>query len=205
MLAAASTCMLAAATLQAQLVVNGNFMNTDSKPLPYLVPMAADPGVGWYNPYAGGSGSGTVYIVSGTDESGNSAADLAHITGGADAYLEQSIQGLVEGTTYQLSFWANESAPGLSLYVNLLMEPNSSEASFVGVSYGVWTEFTYNYKYASPSTTSPIYFSADNGTYDIADVSLTVVPEPSTWAAGVLLLLPMGMSTLRLLRQRQAA
>jgi len=44
-----------------------------------------------------------------------------------------------------------------------------------------------------------------SGNVSSADTSLTVVPEPSTVVAGALLLLPFGVSTLRILRKNKAA
>jgi len=36
-----------------------------------------------------------------------------------------------------------------------------------------------------------------------ADFTLTAVPEPTTWLAGALLLLPLGMSAMRILRKNR--
>jgi hypothetical protein len=50
--------------------------------------------------------------------------------------------------------------------------------------------------------------SGDHGTKDHklkADFTLTAVPEPTTWVAGALLLLPLGVSTIRILRKSRAS
>ena len=51
----------------------------------------------------------------------------------------------------------------------------------------------------------PYTLYANNGFNVIGSVTLTAVPEPTTIISGVLLLLPFGASTLRILRKRQVA
>ena len=59
---------------------------------------------------------------------------------------------------------------------------------------------------AANTTLSFAGVSANNRAYvGLDNVSLTAVPEPTTMIAGALLLLPLGVSTLRLLRKNRKA
>jgi hypothetical protein len=80
--------------------------------------------------------------------------------------------------------------------------------TFTATGVGVWQQFTATY---TPSASGIIptavdlrinYYAND---FALDDISLVAVPEPTTMIAGMLLLLPFGASTLRMLRRRQVA
>ena len=58
------------------------------------------------------------------------------------------------------------------------------------------------YNFGDPTTTA---FNGVNAADYTADWSNTPIPEPSTWAAGAMLLLPFGISAARMLRKSRTA
>jgi hypothetical protein len=113
---------------------------------------------------------------------------------------------LVIGNTYTFSAWAAnvfaQNAPSLqfSFGGNILgtLTPNAGT--------GNWTQFTATFVAGANQNGGLIDLNvlAQGNDFAVDDISLVAVPEPTTMIAGVLLLLPFGMSTLRILRKRTA-
>jgi hypothetical protein len=176
-LAAASACLLAATSVHANLVQNGTFTSG-------LTDWTVDQGTVTAGALAGAPG-------------GHAAKMYAKST---QFYTSDFYQNMTLPTGPEIvTFWAGGSTAGvmdvsldgLILYITA---PTSSS----------WTEYSF---LVTPTDTGlqPIDFdwnSAGGATLDIADVSVTPVPEASTMIAGALLILPFGASTLRILRRR---
>jgi hypothetical protein len=114
----------------------------------------------------------------------------------------------VIGTKYQVSFdigsstvYDSSGQPGIQVNVN----GNAAETAYAPVTLAnLWTPSSFIFTATSGSTTlefdgvSPAnsleYIGLDN-------VDVTAVPESTTMVAGAMLLLPFGMSTLRMLRK----
>ena len=144
-------------------------------------------------------GLGTVYGVTGYD--GNNVMELDSTVNVA---VDQNL--MIAGGTYQLSFlYALRSgvAPAsgtMAVYWDGNLVVNLSPTS------SAMTLYT-----ASVTATGSDLLQFDGtGNSDsygaiLDNVSLTAVPEPTTMIAGALLLLPLGVSTVRILRKHRAS
>ena len=138
-----------------------------------------------------------------------------------NGYLEQSISGLVAGTTYELSFqWAGGELSNRVNYQTIQLTgdlggstfatgvyPNTAPAGSPG-SFSGWT--LENFYITANSTSEVLRFlavgtpAANLPPFALLDsVSLTAVPEPSTWA--MLALGFGGLGAAAALRRRKAA
>lgn len=110
---------------------------------------------------------------------------------GQDDSIEQTLT-TVPGQSYAVTFWLRGG--------DTLQFDNHFSASFGGTellslsdaAFFGYTEFTFNVTAAGAST--PLTFSGrdTSGAYLLDDVSVTVVPEPSTWVMAGLGMLTIG-------------
>jgi hypothetical protein len=123
--------------------------------------------------------------------------DALLASGGADLQLQQTIT-TVPGQLYNVSFWL-DNAGGT---------PNDFSASFAGVTFFSTTNasaFPYTLEtgtVTATGTSSLLSFSMrqDPAFWNLDDVSVIAVPEPSTWA-----ILATGSIALLLFRRRNKA
>jgi len=180
---------------------------------------------GW-DVYTGISGIAQVVTSAANDPSASTAMtytapagnDFADLWAGAGANVYTTISqtfNMTAGETLQgwSAFIAHDyipwndsalatitvSGPGTTLFysdVNTVGSYNSTP----------WTAWTYTAASAGSYTlTYGVENYGDNNLPSEALFDTTAVPEPTTMVAGMLLLLPVGMSTLRILRKKQAA
>ena len=190
-----ASCLLATLPVQASLILNGGFENAltipDGDPLP---------GSGWSDLTTDPS------ITTAPDNvhSGNNAAEL-----GADKDIIRQYVPITHGQTYLIDFWAKGATAGNKLRVRL---DGASSPFYLTTEYRHYS-LSITVKY-DPIMGGDNYFNyfpylemfneysaTVNTAVFIDDVSVTAVPESTTVIAGALLLLPFGVSTLRLLRK----
>jgi choice-of-anchor C domain-containing protein len=204
-----ASCMLFVAS--ANLVIDGNFT------------AAGNPGS--YTTYSAGSMGGWTVVSGSVDligtywqspAGGGNSVDMA---GNSSGTINQTINGLVVGQVYQLTFALSGNPDGAPTVKDL----------GVGLSFGGSSPFAFSYTTGGNTLASMNYvietedFTANNtsevlqfqdqSSYNgstpygavIGNVNLTAVPEASTVIAGALLLLPFGASTLRILRRNRVA
>jgi len=161
------------------------------------------------------SGSGVTYLPSAWD-GGRSApppgTQVAFLQG-AGGVLSQTMTGVSAGA-YDLTFIdagrpAVGSSYGGDLTFQVLINGNVVD-TLTTVDGQAFAPVTLDVSLINGDNTLEFAgFSANNYNGDdsafIANVSLTAVPEPATILSGVLMLLPFGASTLRILRRNRAA
>lgn len=179
--AVAAAALLCALPAQANLIINGGF-ETGSTFSPNNV-------TGWTVGVDAPSITTDFY-------SGAQAAKI----GPKDGAIFQTVP-IVGGQTYYLDFWAKTDAlvPSGTLTVTL-------DGGATAIYYPLTTTYAPYSATLTPGGSGNLTFSwADSGIRSafIDDVSL--VPEPTTFIAGGLLLLPFGVSTLRILRKSRTA
>ncbi len=183
-LTAAAACLATAFSAQANLVMDPNF---------------ASSGLSDWTVNIGTLTSVTspVYGTSGT------AGKLGVSTASFDtADISQVV--LPTGSSEMLSFYAYVTAGGV-LSVTLddtLVIDNGVNAT------GNWEYFSFLVASPTDTTSDTLdidWNSAGKGSLYLDDVSVSAVPEASTVFAGALLLLPLGASTLRVLRKNRTA
>ena len=152
---------------------------------------------------------------------GGNSVDMA---GNSSGTISQTISDLVVGQEYKLTFALSGNPDG---------QPGVKELG-IGLTVGGGFPYAFSYtigansrldmkyqletEYFTATTTSEMLqfqdlsylnYSGYNGSTPwgavIGNVVLSAVPEPTTVVAGALLLLPFGMSTLRILRRKQTA
>ncbi|MCI0535479.1 MAG: hypothetical protein L0Z50_09635 [Verrucomicrobiales bacterium] len=204
-IAAVLAGLLVVASVQAAVVLNSGFelagVGTDED--------GSGTGPGGNN-FLNWAESGPVGVT--VDAAGGAQASRLGL--GVGGSVSQSIAGLVVGTTYTLDFWAKvglqtdtppQDGP---LHVDL---PGDGTADFVLTQ--TYTHFFKTYLHVGAADTLTFdwgrpgdadYLSFETRAF-IDNVNLTVVPEPITILAGALLLIPIGVSTLRILRTKRVA
>ena len=181
---AAGTTMIFATSANASLVNNGGFETGDFSD--------------WT--LSGNVGSSGVALL--VEHSGNYGAYFGAL--GSQTLLTQ-ILATTAGASYDLSFWLENDGGS----------PNLFTVSWNGkVIYGLananafdWTQFSFNVTANSASTPLVLGFQQDPTYFHLDDASVeqVAVPEVSTCLAGVLMLLPFGASSLRMLRKSRMA
>ena len=183
---AAGTTMIFATSANANLVNNGGFETGDFSD--------------WtLSGNVGGGGIGVAPLI---EHSGKYGAYFG--APGSQTFLTQ-ILATTAGASYDLSFWLENNGGS----------PNLFTVSWNGnVIYGLananafdWTQFSFNVTANSASTPLVLGFQQDPSYFHLDDASVeqVAVPEVSTCLAGVLMLLPFGASSLRMLRRKQTA
>jgi hypothetical protein len=225
---------LAASQASANLIFNGDFEagNTGfSSDYAYIAPGTLSP-VGAPDYSSGGSAytlwdEGTYSV--GTDPNSLHASWASfgdHTTGTGNMMIVNGAaspvsvwQGtltsaLVVGQTYEFSAWvANLYPPPVGLgttptapaELQFSIGGNQIGASFTAPGVGVWSEFTATFVAGSEPIAVLDLNTVPNGNdFALDDISLTVVPEPTTMTiviAGALLLLSLKAGSLRMLRK----
>jgi hypothetical protein len=208
---------------RANLVVNGSFENTqntfvasglganqDTMPLTlgstaipgWTVTTAALAWIGPSNPFGLSAAEGSYFLdLSGYHDNqpyGGVAASTAFAT--------------TIGQQYQVTFdlGSDKNYNTASPQVDLAVNGGPAQvfvASPIGNAVNRWEIFSYVFTATTASTTLSFAGAGpDNQKYiGLDNVSVVPVPEPATAIAGLLLLLPFGVSTLRILRRNRAA
>jgi large repetitive protein len=192
-------CALAVSQASANLIVNGSFEQpTQFSPGGWAL-YSSIPGWTSVGQYPIEIGSGATYGVTGYDQKNVMEMDS---TGNA---MVQQVLGAAGGS-YQLSFLyaqrvgVSPASGSFDVYWN-----NSLVGSFAPNS----TAMTLYSTTVSGTAMNTLEF-VGTGIQDsygalVDNVSLEVVPEPTTMIAGALLLLPFGASAIRILRNRKQA
>ena len=121
---------------------------------------------------------------------------------------------LVVGQTYEFSAWVANlypppvgvgTTPTAPAQLQFSIGGNQVGASFTAPGVGVWSEFTATFVAGSePIAVLDLNTLPNGNDFALDDISLTVVPEPTTMTiviAGALLLLSFKASSLRMLRK----
>ena len=173
--AVAATALLYALPVQANLVTDGGFEDP-----------AYGPAWGAFNA-----------TLSADTHSGVHAAQLNH----SFATIVQSV-AIVGGQAYTLDFWAKASGFGfLTIGLDGASAPNLNFGAGASDLSTTYKHFVYT---LTPTAPGSLAFTWNDGTgfnAFIDDLKLTAVPEPTTFIAGALLLVPFGLSTLRKFRR----
>ncbi len=211
---------LAVCQASANLIINGDFESGNTGFTSDYEYTSASGGLA-----TGGEGSGAGRYAVGTNpqyyhSSFSSAGD--HTSGSGqmmivNGSLQQNpiknvwtgslVGPLTVGATYQLTAWVmnvySENPASLSFSVGGTQVGSNFSATGVGV----WQQFTASFVATANQTPTAVdlklQFSGDDFALD--DISLAPVPEPTTFFAGALLLLPFAASALRYVRRPRTA
>jgi hypothetical protein len=176
LITAASACVLASLTAQANLVVNGGFE------------------AGVFAPWT--PANAVITAVPANVHSGTFAAQLNPIV----SAITQTVP-IVGGSTYSLDFWAKSDGVGV-LTVTL---DSVAVATIINPAAG-YTHYTYSSITPTSAGDLTFLWSDGTTQHAwIDDVNLVPVPEPTTMIAGAMLLVPFGASTLRFMRKTRKA
>lgn len=198
-LLAASAMLSAPAFAATNLVTNGGFeagfagFTSDYTPVLVPGPMAMYP-------------EGTYTVADSSSAYHNLWADvsayegelffIANGSGGDDlAAWEQTLNGLVVGTTYKFSAYAvnvccNSSFTGDNSDPFIVAVKGNGGTTNIATTMGLggtgnWTEFTGNFIATSATATLTIFDDnsvASGNDYGLDQISVTAVPEPASWA-----------------------
>jgi choice-of-anchor C domain-containing protein len=162
-------------------------------------------------------GAGSVDLIGGYWEApfpGQQSVDMAGFY--QNGTIKQDISGLTVGQTYALTFYLAGNPDGLPADKTLDVSFGGAGKSYTFVTTPTTTHSNMGWEletedFVANSTSEWLVFADASATLPdgsptafgavIGDVSLTAVPEPSTVFAGVLLLLPLGVSAIRVLRR----
>ena len=145
---------------------------------------------------------GTSGIAPFVEHSGNYGAYFGAV--GSQTFLTQTL-ATTAGASYDLSFWLENDGGSANLFTvswNGKVIDTLANANTFG-----WTPFSL--KVTATSASTPLVFGFQQDTtylhFDDASVEQVAapVPEVSTCLAGVLMLLPFGASSLRMLRKNR--
>jgi hypothetical protein len=80
-------------------------------------------------------------------------------------------------------------------------------SNFSATGVGIWQQFTATFVATANQTPTAVDLKLEYSGDDFAldDISLALVPEPTTFIAGALLLLPFAASTIRFIRKTRTA
>jgi len=219
-----SLSAFAASQASANLIVNGNFAagNTGfSSAYNYIVPA----GQGSLYPegaYTVDTDPNLVHNLwaSFGASPGNGSANMLIVNGAAspiDVWTGSLNGTLTQGTTYRFSAdVANLYSPFTGQAVNpaalqFTVGGNMLGAAYTATGVGQWNQFTATFTATAAEAGLPLItifdsqFAASGNDFALDNISLTAVPEPTTMVAGAMLLLPFGISTLRMLRKSRMA
>jgi hypothetical protein len=193
---------------------NGNFVNNTGQDTMDL-PMGSTAMTGWTTTVAELAWIGPNNPFDLTAANGNYFLDLTGYHDSAPyAGVAATSITTVSGQQYQISFDVGSSTmydpeqPGVTIKI----DGATADTVFAPVTGSdVWTTFSFDFTATSTSTTLEFDgMSPDNNLDNLAyigldNVNVTAVPESPTMVAGALMLLPFGMSTLRILRRSRMA
>jgi hypothetical protein len=193
MAVAAATWMMDALPARGNFIVNGSFEDYvyNSGNLPGWTSGDDQQLEVWDGPTYGVTGYDAVNVMEMAPDRNGIASQIVNISGGS--YNLSLIYALREGfdpATCMLDvMWNGNLVAHLAPTSTAMVLYSSTVTAMTG-----------------DNTLELVGTGTDDGVGAIIDnVSLTAVPEPTTMIAGALLLLPLGASTLRLLRKRQTA
>jgi hypothetical protein len=202
-----STCVLAGLSANAIVVPNSTFETTSAS-----------------------TGSGAANWTGVNTSGGNTLGDVSGL-GVGSSFGEEFFQGgtgqptinnmpgvngggisLTSATMYQVSFWAMDlTSSGASGHFTVELDAAGDQIQAVasGATIGSYTQYILNFtvSVADENESKNLMFSwqgTGDGLLDNVTVSaVSAVPEPGTLIAGLLVLLPSGVSTLQILRKRR--
>jgi hypothetical protein len=210
----ALTLSVAAVTAaRASLIVNGDFESGNSGFTSAYEYTTASGGLATGGEGSGGGkyaiGTNPQYYHSGfasfgdhTSGTGNMMIVNGSFTPGKNVWTGSLVSSLVVGQTYVLSAWVRNAyaASPASLRFSVGGVQVGSDFSVIGTDQ--WHQFTATFVAAANQTPTAVDINTafSGNDFAIDDLSLVAVPEPSTYLAGALLLLPFGVQVLRRLR-----
>jgi hypothetical protein len=211
-------CALAVTQASAALVVNGDFASGNTGFTSGYEYTAAAGGLA-----TGGEGAGAGRYAVGTNPQYYHSSFVSfgdHTTGtgnmmivngsqveGKNVWTGSLVSPLIVGETYLLSAWVRNvyHASPASIRFSVGGVQVGSDFSVTGTA--AWYQFTAMFVATASQTPTAVDVNLAYTGNDFAldDISLVLVPEPTTMIAGALLLLPFGASTIRFLRKNRAA
>jgi hypothetical protein len=181
---AAGTTMIFATSANASLVSNGGFETGD------------------FTDWTLSGNLGTSGVALWVEHSGNYGAYFG--AAGSQTFLTQTL-ATTAGASYDLSFWLENDGGSANLFT-VNWNGNVIDTLANANTFG-WT--TFSLKVTATSASTPLVFGFQQDTtylhFDDVSVEQVAAPEVSTCLAGVLMLLPFGASSLRMLRRKQTA
>ena len=199
----------------ANLVTNGSFEADafNSSGGGYSLGLVGAAVTGWYIPASDGTypwGLQNVNVYSaGPAAAGYQWLVLGEAGTGAQYTIQQTLSGLTPSATYTLSFAiASELGCCAHAEVSFLSGSSTATQTFNAPNSGsYWTRWDYNsMNFVASASSVTLQFknvnpsSSDGYDLGLDDVSVSAVPEPSTWA-----MLGLGLAGLGLMRRRFAA
>jgi choice-of-anchor C domain-containing protein len=158
--------------------------------------------------------AGNVDLVGGywQPAAGSQSVDMAGFY--ANGTIQQTINNLTSGSWYYLTFDMSGNPDGLPVIKTLDVTFGNTSSVFTfdttGISHANMNWSLRSGWFQANGISDDLIFTdaSDPGTAFgavIDNVSLVAVPEPTTVMAGALLLLPLGLSTVRILRKHRMA
>ena len=214
-LGVAAVVLLGAATANANLIINGDFEAGNSGFTSGYEFTAASGGLA-----TGGEGEGAGrYAVGNNPQTYHSsfASFGDHTTGtgnmmivngslvpGKNVWTGSLASSLVVGETYILTAWVRNVYPESPASLRFSVGGVQVGSDFSVTGTDTWYQFTATFVATASQTPTAVDVNLAYSGNDFAvdDFSLVAVPEPSTYLAGALLLLPFGVQLARRLRAR---
>ena len=135
-------------------------------------------------------------IVNGSTKEPNKLVWKGHLT-----------SALEVGKTYEFSAYVANVYPANPASLEFSHNGTQIGVTFSATGSGNWEKFTATFvaTTADSPTAIDLNILASGNDFALDDMSLTVVPEPTTMIAGALLLLPFGASAMRFYRKSRTA
>ncbi len=199
----AAGVLASAASAQAEFIVNGDFESGDIDFTTGYTSVTGSPGpssmypegtyaVGTdpqdfhnlfhsFDDHTKGDGTGKMMIVNGATSSG------------VNVWTGELSPDLTVSSTYVFSAWVANVYPDSPASLKFSIDGNQIGSDFSATGVGVWKQFTATFTVTAGTTPTAVDLITIAGGNDFAldDISITVVPEPSTYVAGGLALLPL--------------
>ena len=120
----------------------------------------------------------------------------------------ENVGGLTVGQQYEFTFWLSNWSfdPVANLQLQIGIGGFQQAGIYAPEARGVWASESFLWTATSTSAEFDIFdlqTAAGGNDFALDDISLTAVPEPATAMAGVLLLLPLGVSAFRIFRKHR--
>jgi len=217
LLGLAAGCALFASHASASLIINGDFESGNTGFTSGYEYTSASGGLA-----TGGEGGGAGRYAIGSNphdyhSSFSSAADHTPGSGTLMMIVNGSVQQspvknvwtgslvapLTVGATYELSAWVMNVYSANPALLGFSVGGVQVGSNFSATGVGIWQQFTATFVATANQTPTAVdlklAYSGDDFALD--DISLALVPEPATFIAGALLLLPLAASTIRIVRK----
>lgn len=198
-----SAALSSAGAANAAIVTNGDFSN----------------GLTGWTQFGSGTtpGQGITAITTGGNNSTGYNDNVPNYNGTSHAafFVDDNAQeslyqfvSLVAGTTYKFSYGLYATGSGaanpfsFTLFNSISDILVSNTSSNTDVPVGQWTDYSYTFTATSTSSNNLLDFYFTSGSYPakdvlLADVNISAVPEPSTWAMMILGFLGVGFMAYR--------